>query len=304
MIGTAFFEPFAVWEGSDLLVIAKPAGWHCTHLPVDAGHPRTVAVLQDWVSERWSGAGRITGRGGTEGGLVHRLDRDTTGLVLFALTDDAFSWISMAAAQGAFRKWYCALTRPSVTGMAGSRPCIRIPGEGTQEDWMTALRQCDLKALAQMLTGTCIEGRFRPFGSGSRKVACAIPAGISKPESRRTWTKDIYQTVIEEAKPCGSALLVRARLNRGFRHQIRAHLAWTGLPLSGDELYDVRSSGDVERKQGDLYKEGDDPAGKIPPGLCLWAYRIEFPLPGCRDRQQVELPTDANACNDCCIRVP
>jgi 23S rRNA-/tRNA-specific pseudouridylate synthase len=37
-------------------------------------------------------------------------------------------------------------------------------------------------------------------------------------------------------------LLATVGLTRGFRHQIRAHFAWIGLPLLGDRLY-----GGVER---------------------------------------------------------
>jgi 23S rRNA-/tRNA-specific pseudouridylate synthase len=35
----------------------------------------------------------------------------------------------------------------------------------------------------------------------------------------------------------GPQLELRLRLSRGFRHQIRAQLAWIGLPIAGDLLY-------------------------------------------------------------------
>lgn len=44
-------------------------------------------------------------------------------------------------------------------------------------------------------------------------------------------------TVIEPVKRLGGDSLVRARIKRGARHQIRAHLAWAGHPLTGDEVY-------------------------------------------------------------------
>ena len=33
---------------------------------------------------------------------------------------------------------------------------------------------------------------------------------------------------------------IRVGLSRGFRHQVRAQLAWIGLPISGDLLYGGR----------------------------------------------------------------
>jgi 23S rRNA pseudouridine1911/1915/1917 synthase len=54
---------------------------------------------------------------------------------------------------------------------------------------------------------------------------------------------------------------------RGFRHQIRAHFAWLGLPLIGDRLYGGRES----------------------PLLRLVASRIEFKHPATGEAIQTEL---------------
>jgi 23S rRNA-/tRNA-specific pseudouridylate synthase len=34
---------------------------------------------------------------------------------------------------------------------------------------------------------------------------------------------------------------VVCRITEGFRHQVRCHLAWVGLPVVGDETYGVSS---------------------------------------------------------------
>jgi 23S rRNA pseudouridine1911/1915/1917 synthase len=46
-----------------------------------------------------------------------------------------------------------------------------------------------------------------------------------------------YRTEILERRETGNALYFRARIARGFRHQIRCHLSWLGHPVLGDGLY-------------------------------------------------------------------
>ena len=48
----------------------------------------------------------------------------------------------------------------------------------------------------------------------------------------------------------GGAWLIRARIHRGARHQIRAHMAWLGRPILGDSIYGGREGIDV---RGGLY---------------------------------------------------
>jgi 23S rRNA pseudouridine1911/1915/1917 synthase len=51
-------------------------------------------------------------------------------------------------------------------------------------------------------------------------------------QDERGWTK-----VTPEAALAGDKTLVRVRIAEGARHQIRAHLAFAGLPIVGDPLY-------------------------------------------------------------------
>ena len=58
--------------------------------------------------------------------------------------------------------------------------------------------------------------------------------------NRRYADGRIYTTSVE---PEGEGVL-RCTITRGFRHQIRAHLAWAGYPIRGDVQYGGVSSDD------------------------------------------------------------
>jgi 23S rRNA pseudouridine1911/1915/1917 synthase len=81
----------------------------------------------------------------------------------------------------------------------------------------------------RLFVGGIVESGFCSYGPGGKSV-------------RPVHDGRIYQTEVlgtEQAGVSGSggALRVRLRITRGFRHQIRCHLAWLGFPIIGDSLY-------------------------------------------------------------------
>lgn len=250
-------QPALIWHGSEGLAVVKPSGMHSA-----PGSDPDGSSLAEWVFQRYPEVAGIKGRKNGEGGLIHRLDKDTEGLVLFALTENFFTRLAEQATAGEFQKAYKAKAMPGSGGLAGSRPLLAHPLAIDESAWKDAVRRKDLDRLAAMLTGTCIEGRFRPFGPGSKRVACALPG---EPGSMKAWTRESYMTRVQSACASGNGLLVDVRLSRGFRHQIRAHLAWIGLSLEGDALYG----------------EGDDRTEPHAPeaGLKLLAYALSFKDP-------------------------
>jgi 23S rRNA pseudouridine1911/1915/1917 synthase len=250
------------------MAVVKPAGIHSAPGSISDG-----TSLSEWVFLRYPEAARVEGRAKGEGGLIHRLDRDTEGLVLFALTEGFFTSLSRQAAAGEFMKSYLAKVLPGCGGLAGSRPLVAAPPGVEDQPWKDALRRQDVERLAAMLSGARIEGRFRPYGPGSKRVACSLPGETS---ALKHWTRDLYLTRIQSAHPSGDGLLVDVRLSRGFRHQVRAHLAWVGLSLEGDSLYG----------------EGEDSAEFQTPkaGLKLLAYALSFKDPVTGNELRISLP--------------
>lgn len=73
-----------------------------------------------------------------------------------------------------------------------------------------------------------IECELGPKKGNPRKVAVG-KAIRGKPMRTRTEVLDVQRH--------GALALLTLRIYRGYRHQIRAHLAWQGHPLIGDTLY-------------------------------------------------------------------
>ena len=232
-----------LYEDKDLIAVDKPAGLHTA--PLRKGETGTLLAQ---VIERYPEIAALPGIKPSEPGLLHRLDRDTSGVVLLARTEAAFQRLRAEFAGGRVRKEYLALCAPTAAVRPGQRYAL--------------------------------ESRFAPYGPGRRMVR-VVPAGREGAGGGgRKASGGLYHTEVEVLEVRGSRALVRARIVKGFRHQVRAHLAHLGLPLAGDPLYGVPTSPGA---CGRLYLhasavELEHPAGgaplrigsPLPPDFALW----------------------------------
>jgi 23S rRNA pseudouridine1911/1915/1917 synthase len=167
----------------------------------------------------------LQGRGEGEGGLIHRLDYETQGLVLFGRTQRGMDSLLAQQEGGNIAKEYGALV---------ARPEKILPGFPPPPPV--------LKAIEGPLP-RFVESPFRAWGPGRK----AVRPGLSGLAGGRKLAFDRgspYRTRILEwregdAPSSGPEGLrvCRAGIVRGFRHQIRCHLAWLGFPILNDTLY-------------------------------------------------------------------
>jgi len=218
-------EPCIVYETSSFLLAYKPHGLHTAPLK-PGGNDNLLAWCAALRPELLS----VRGLKDIEHGLLHRLDGDTDGLVLLAKTQAAFDAIITSQKQGLFFKEYDAVCERYDPGLPGfpvpPRPLI-LPSS--------------LPARLPAGLPFVVESGFRAFGPGRQAVR---PVDI---QAKRTAGKECaldqgspYRTEILEATPLTedtSRFRFHVRLLRGFRHQVRCHLAWLGYPVSGDSLY-------------------------------------------------------------------
>lgn len=180
-----------VLERDDLLVVDKPAGQPSA--PLDPGERGTLANA---VLARYPEVASI-GFSPREPGLVHRLDTETSGLLLVARTAAAFDTLSRALKEGRLDKRYHLLCQGGDLPESGA---VEIP--------------------------------LAPHPKDRRRVyPCIHPRDVARYSPRPATTE------YTRKRACGDLWLVEARAARASRHQIRAHFAAIGHPLAGDALY-------------------------------------------------------------------
>jgi 23S rRNA pseudouridine1911/1915/1917 synthase len=102
--------PFAiVHEDDDILVVDKPAGLLTSTVPREK-RPTALAMVRAYVKSRDARA-RV--------GLIHRLDRDASGLLVFSKTDRAYESLKAQFFRHTVERIYTAVVRGKVTPPAG-----------------------------------------------------------------------------------------------------------------------------------------------------------------------------------------
>lgn len=114
-------EPCALHEGRRICVLWKPPGWTAVvrdrdaprgQLTDEADTPQQPAgSLASWVAARYGRECPIAGAAAAQHGLVHRLDRETSGALLFARDYRGFYGAQLQFAVGRVRKMYVCLCR-------------------------------------------------------------------------------------------------------------------------------------------------------------------------------------------------
>ena len=110
-------EVSVLYEDASILIVNKPAG-----MPVHGFSARASGTLANFLLARWPRLVNI-GTSRWEPGLVHRLDRETSGLVLVAKTETAFANLKWQFRHRQVKKIYWAL----VCGIARVEGVISLP---------------------------------------------------------------------------------------------------------------------------------------------------------------------------------
>lgn len=183
-----------VYEDDDLLVVDKPAGMVVHPAPGHAGGTLVNAVLAHCPA--------IEGVGGERRpGIVHRLDKETSGLIVVAKNDRAHRDLQAQFKARTVHKEYLALVEGRLEPAQAriNAPIGRHPTDRLRQAVLTAEQ------------GRAALTEYRVLG--------------------------YYSAPMRDGSGQAHFSLVSVTIHTGRTHQIRVHFAWRKHPVVGDTLY-------------------------------------------------------------------
>ncbi|MCI7103147.1 MAG: Sua5/YciO/YrdC/YwlC family protein, partial [Campylobacter sp.] len=196
-----------IYEDDDILVISKPSGL-VVH---EASSLKGESTLVDFLKQ--SGRQLATLGGEFRAGIVHRLDRYTSGVMVVAKSDFASAELSSQLQQKTASRIYIAL--------------------------------CDLplkqNCVVERAIGRCENNRLKkavyPLGKNGAKYAKSAFCNIFLDEVQNP----------QNSPKKNTPNIIAAKLFTGRTHQIRVHLSSINRHILGDVLYGFKGSCDIIR---------------------------------------------------------
>lgn len=212
-----------LYEDSNILAIDKPSG-----ISVHGDGKTKEKTITDWVLKNYP---KMKNVGESMGeikrpGIVHRLDRETSGVMLLAKTQKAFDFLKSQFVNREIKKTYYAIVSGSVKNDRGiiNKPIGRSPrdfrrylsGRGARGEMREAITE--YKVLKRFEAKTENEQFF--YARGSHPVL-----GEGRSAKKNVHSRSAKFTYLE-VKP-----------KTGRTHQIRVHMKFLNHPVVGDTLY-------------------------------------------------------------------
>ncbi len=220
-------------EDENLLAVLKPCGVHSAPMPKSDTLPQNESneiVLAAEVMDQYPDVAKVSGHKINEGGLLHRLDYGTSGILLFAKNQTAFDEAKRAWSEQKISKIY-------LTWVSGDFDISHSLTYG-KDIQVSVLLGHDEKSKKRMRAASLKDQR------GIRGT----------PQKTVTSISELH--VLNE----GPTTLLGIALHTGVMHQIRAVLSAMGHPILGDETYASRRAAphsffEIEKMKDDVKQE-------------------------------------------------
>lgn len=183
-----------IYEDDDLLVIDKPAGLRVDHDPT--GLPSVEDTLNFPIERH---------------GIVHRIDKETSGLLIVAKTEESLENLKKQFQDHLVNKVYTCL----VLGRAQREGTIDLPiaRDPSRKQAMRALK---------------------------------FTTGNERGKLREAVTRyKLKQSYLYKDQPIS---LLSVQIETGRTHQIRAHMQAIGHPVIGDQMYKNKTSKKISKE--------------------------------------------------------
>jgi len=190
-----------IYEDNDVLVVDKPAG--VVVFPEGEGLKSKEKTLIDELIEKYPELKNVGEA--PRYGIVHRLDKDTSGVLLVAKSTEALIFLQKQFKNREVEKKYVCLVEGTIKEDQGEIKTLiaRSPKDGRKQK-------------------VYLENELDPKGT---------------PESAREAITE-YK-VLEDFK---DYTLLEVEIKTGRRHQIRCHFSYLQHPVAGDKLYGFKNS--------------------------------------------------------------
>ena len=183
-----------VYEDNHIIIVNKQSG---EIVQGDKTGDRPLSdIVKDYIKEKYQKPGAVFL------GVVHRLDRPVSGLVVFARTSKALTRLNKMFAEGEVHKTYWAIVKYSRKEEGGRR-------KDNTDDWHT---------LEHWLVRNEKQNKSYAYDR-------------EKPNAKKAILK--YRTIGHS----DNYTLLEVNLMTGRHHQIRCQLAKMGCPIRGDLKY-------------------------------------------------------------------
>jgi len=179
-----------VYADRDVVVVDKPAG--VLTVADEPGNKDTLAEHLRTLLRRMEKRASSSGLG-----VVHRIDRETSGLVIFTRTSDAKRNLAIQFRDHTIDRVYHGIALGCVPEAKLETDLVMDRGDGLRGSW-----------------GHYRRGRGEVPGDAKHAI-----------------------TFVKPLEPLRGATLVECRLETGRQHQIRIHLSEMGHPLLGERVY-------------------------------------------------------------------
>lgn len=222
-----------LFEDADILVLDKPAGW-----VVNRSHTQSDPTIQDWMEARVSGTlkrlktdikdeVKVVSEDADEaygsaeqifverGGVAHRLDKDTSGVLILAKNPESLANLMRQFKDRTTTKTYVALVHGKVVPSEG---IINLPTERSSSE---------REKFAVSATGKASETQYKVI-----EHFPGLPKGMHQKKGKS------YQgfTLLELVPKTGRT------------HQIRVHMSAIKHPLVGDATYAGRKRIELDKE--------------------------------------------------------
>ncbi|MEM9250591.1 MAG: RluA family pseudouridine synthase, partial [Pseudomonadota bacterium] len=249
-----------VYEDADLIVVNKPVGMVVHPAPGTPSGTLVNALLAHCGADL-SGVG-----GARRPGIVHRIDKDTSGLIVAAKSDAAHHGLAAQFEAHSVAREYTAL-------------CHGVPERADPR--LRGLRGISWEGGATLKITTQLD-RHRTERQRQTVVWDRGRHAVTRARVRETFGQP------------GAAALLACRLETGRTHQIRVHLSYAGHALVGDATYGGRRRASIKALGSEAVEAIDSF-----PRQALHAALLGFDHPISREYLRFEAPVPSDMASLC-----